>query len=63
VKSEVRQEVVRYWMEKAATALDSARSELAADRYDFAVNRGYYACFYAARKGGQKGGQASKLAS
>jgi uncharacterized protein (UPF0332 family) len=39
---------VRYWLEKSAAALASARSELAAGRYDFAVNRGYYACFYAA---------------
>lgn len=45
---DARKEVVRYWLEKSVAALDSARSELAAGRYDFAVNRGYYACFYAA---------------
>lgn len=43
-----RQEVVHYWLEKSETALASARSEFAAERYDFAVNRSYYACFYAA---------------
>jgi len=39
-------------LEKSVAALESAQSELAAGRYDFAVNRGYYACFYAA---GEKG--------
>jgi len=48
LKSEARQEVVRYWLEKSVAALESAQSELAAGRYDFAVNRGYYACFYVA---------------
>lgn len=35
-------------MRKSADALESARSELRAGRYDFAVNRSYYAAFYAA---------------
>jgi len=47
-KREARQEVVEYWMRKAEVALDSARSEYAAKRYDFAINRTYYACFYSA---------------
>jgi uncharacterized protein (UPF0332 family) len=47
-KDEARRSVVGYWMRKAEAALASARSELAASRYDFAVNRAYYACFYAA---------------
>jgi uncharacterized protein (UPF0332 family) len=35
-------------MQKASQALASARSERDADRLDFAVNRSYYACYYAA---------------
>lgn len=46
--NQARQEVVRYWVEQARAALDSARSELGAGRLNFAVNRAYYACFYAA---------------
>lgn len=40
--------IVRYWMEKANDSLASAESEVAAGRYTFAMNRAYYACFYAA---------------
>jgi uncharacterized protein (UPF0332 family) len=36
------------WMRRADAALESAASETAAGRFDFAVNRAYYACFYAA---------------
>ena len=43
-----RAEVIDYWIRKASEALQSARSERDADRLDFAVNRSYYACFYAA---------------
>jgi uncharacterized protein (UPF0332 family) len=39
---------VAYWLDKAEAALASARAELAAGRYDFAINRAYYAAFYAA---------------
>ena len=35
-------------MRKSADALESAQSELRAGRDDFAVNRAYYAAFYAA---------------
>jgi uncharacterized protein len=45
---EARRSIVDYWIKKADTALASARSEAAAKRFDFAVNRAYYACFYAA---------------
>ena len=45
---EARREVVRIWFERAHDALASARSEAAAARFNFAVNRAYYACFYAA---------------
>lgn len=44
---ELRAEVVRYWWSKAEDSLASARRELEAQAYDFAVNRLYYAAFYA----------------
>jgi uncharacterized protein (UPF0332 family) len=45
---EARRVVVRYWLDQAREALASARSEHAAGRGNFAVNRAYYACFYGA---------------
>ncbi len=45
---EAKAEVIRYWMEKAFEALESAKSEQNAKRFSFAINRAYYACFYAA---------------
>ena len=47
-KEEARTEVIRYWMEKAHEALQSARSEQQAGRFVFAINRAYYGCFYSA---------------
>ena len=47
-KEEARQAVVEYWLRKADSALASVQSELAVKRLDFAVNRIYYASFYAA---------------
>lgn len=47
-RDEATHSIVNYWIRKADAALASARSELAAKRYDFATNRLYYACFYAA---------------
>jgi hypothetical protein len=47
-RDEATNSIVKYWMGKADAALASARSELAARRFDFATNRLYYACFYAA---------------
>lgn len=41
-------DVAEHWMRRADAALESAASELAAGRLEFAVNRAYYACFYAA---------------
>ena len=40
--------VVRYWWAKADASLASARRELEAGALEFAVNRLYYALFYAA---------------
>lgn len=45
---EARREVVRLWFERAHEALASAESETVAKRFNFAVNRAYYAGFYAA---------------
>ena len=45
---EAQAAVISHWRQKAQEALASARSELAAGRFDFAVNRAYYAAFYAA---------------
>jgi uncharacterized protein (UPF0332 family) len=39
--------VVRYWWDKAQESLRAARRELTADAYTFAINRAYYALFYA----------------
>ena len=44
---EQRREVVRYWWSKAEDSLASARREFEARAYDFAINRLYYAAFYA----------------
>ncbi len=41
-------DVIHYLLQKADQALESARSEFQAQRFDFAINRAYYACFYAA---------------
>ncbi len=40
-------EAVRFWWDKALESLQAARRELAADAYSFAINRAYYALFYA----------------
>ncbi len=45
---EARERLTAYWFELAEEALASARSERQAGRGRFAVNRCYYACFYAA---------------
>jgi uncharacterized protein (UPF0332 family) len=39
--------LVRYWWSRAEESLSSARREFAAEAYMFAVNRVYYAAFYA----------------
>lgn len=47
-EDQARDEVINYWRHQAREALASARSELSAGRLQFAINRAYYACFYAA---------------
>ena len=44
---EKRREIIKYWFEKAQESFDAAQDEMAANRLSFAVNRIYYACFYA----------------
>jgi uncharacterized protein len=45
---EARRRIVAHLVSTAEEALESARSEAAAARHRFAMNRVYYACFYAA---------------
>ena len=47
-KTEMRENIIQYWMEKASESIDSAKSEKQSGRFSFAVNRAYYACFYSA---------------
>jgi len=42
-----RSEVVRYWWTKAQECLDSAHREMESGSHGFAMNRIYYAAFYA----------------
>jgi len=44
---QARSEVIAFWLERSDEAVASALAELDAGRYAFAVNRAYYACFYA----------------
>jgi hypothetical protein len=47
-REEATQKAVLYWLEKARESLAAARDEAQAGREAFAVNRCYYAAFYAA---------------
>lgn len=42
-----QKELIKLWLDKADDALDSAKLELDQNHISFAVNRLYYACFYA----------------
>jgi uncharacterized protein (UPF0332 family) len=46
-EGEARKTLITLWLEKAEEALASAKLELNAGHTNFAVNRLYYACFYA----------------
>jgi uncharacterized protein (UPF0332 family) len=46
-ESEAQKTLIRLWLEKAEDSLASAELELNASHANFAVNRLYYACFYA----------------
>jgi len=47
-QNDLKAQIVSYWIEKSQEALASARAEEVSHRFVFAVNRAYYACFYAA---------------
>ena len=42
-EKEKKAEIVCYWWDRAQESLEAARRELAADSYNFAMNRVYYA--------------------
>lgn len=42
----IKNDVIKYWLEKANEALLAAHDDFNANRYSFAINRAYYACFY-----------------
>jgi uncharacterized protein (UPF0332 family) len=42
-----RETLIQLWLQKAEEAMSSAKLELDAGHTNFAVNRLYYACFYA----------------
>lgn len=42
-----RDDVVRYWWSKGEQSLSAAEREINADSLEFAMNRVYYAAFYA----------------
>ncbi len=46
-ESDAQKTLIGLWLEKAEEAMASAELELNADHTNFAVNRLYYACFYA----------------
>jgi uncharacterized protein (UPF0332 family) len=46
-EDEARRTLIAIWREKAKESLASAELELSAGHANFAVNRLYYACFYA----------------
>ena len=46
-ESEAQEKLIELWLEKAGEALASAELELNEGHTNFAVNRLYYACFYA----------------
>ena len=46
-ENNARAEVVLYWWDKGTESLTAARRELTAGANEFAINRVYYALFYA----------------
>ena len=47
MKKDAKREAIRYWWEKALEAPEAAGGDLAAEAFSFAINRAYYALFYA----------------
>jgi uncharacterized protein (UPF0332 family) len=46
-EAEARKTLISLWLQKAHEAVESARLEFNEGHFSFAVNRLYYACFYA----------------
>ncbi|MEW6701411.1 MAG: HEPN domain-containing protein [Bacteroidota bacterium] len=46
-KESHRRQIISYWLSKAEESLESAKRECAAGSFTFAINRIYYAAFYA----------------
>lgn len=46
-RAEAKVEAIRYWGEKALESLEAARRDQEAESFSFAINRAYYALFYA----------------
>lgn len=47
MKKDAKAEAIRYWWEKSLESLEAARRDLSAESLSFAINRAYYALFYA----------------
>ena len=47
MKKDAKAEAIRYWWEKSLESLEAARRDLSAESLSFAINRAYYAVFYA----------------
>ena len=47
-QEDYRKDVIRFWWSKSVESLSSAQRELEANSFSFAMNRIYYAAFYAA---------------
>jgi len=47
LKKDAKAEAIRYWWDKAVESLEAARRDLAAESFSLAINRAYYAVFYA----------------
>jgi len=47
LKKDAKAEAIRYWWEKSLESLEAARRDLSAESLSFAINRAYYAVFYA----------------
>lgn len=45
-EKKLKEEVIKYWIEKSLESFNAAEDDLRAGRLSFSVNRIYYACFY-----------------
>ena len=47
ISNKEKKQLIKYWLEKSEESIASAKSEISYGRLSFAVNRLYYAMFYA----------------